>query len=149
MPGAFLDPPVPGPDTGLQVLVVDDEPDVAREVADGLADEGYACLVVHSGQDALLLLQGGAEAIGAVLTDVRMPGLDGFALARAVQDQFMGRRAVEVLLMTGHADRSAARAAGLDESAPVVLKPFRWDELTGALAGAMARASARRAAAAT
>ncbi len=120
----------------LDVLVVDDEREVAGEIADGLAMDGHACLVAGSAAEALALIEDARGTIGVVITDIRMPGMDGRALAEHLA-QLPSEQAVEVIFMTGHA--TPAELGG-----PVVRKPFRWSEMEAALGVAMRRAAARR-----
>ncbi len=64
------------------VLVIDDEPDVARMVADTLAIDGYRVVTATSGREALARID--ESAFDVILTDVKMPGLDGPTLYREV-----------------------------------------------------------------
>jgi CheY-like chemotaxis protein len=61
-----------------RVLVVDDNLEMARSVADGLGDRGYQALAVASGEQAITRLR--ADSIDAVVTDLRMPRVDGLQL---------------------------------------------------------------------
>ena len=77
------------------VLVVEDEPAIREVVADRLQDEGYAVRQASDGLQAIDELQ--ADSIDLVLSDVRMPRLDGPSLARRLR----GRgHAVPVVLMS-------------------------------------------------
>ena len=120
----------------LDVLVVDDEAEVAEEIADGLRLDGYGCAVAGSGAEALDAVARAGGAIGVVVTDIRMPGMDGLALAGRLA-ALPPDAAVEVVFITGHAEPS-------DVGGTVVRKPFRWSEIAEAVAGAMRRAAARR-----
>jgi two-component system cell cycle sensor histidine kinase/response regulator CckA len=63
------------------VLIVDDEPDVLDFVGYVLREAGFATTEVGDGQAALMKLTGGQE-FDLLLTDINMPGIDGFELAR-------------------------------------------------------------------
>lgn len=82
-----------------QVLVVDDEPLFLKSLADGLAPfgerEGFVVHTAHNGQDAILTLQ--ARPIDLVLTDLRMPGVDGFQLIAWMIGQ---KKSTPVVVMT-------------------------------------------------
>ncbi len=121
----------------LGVLVVDDESEVAAEIADGLLEDGYSCRLAASGAEALAKVAQAEGAIGVVITDVRMPGMDGRALSELLA-QLPATLSVEVILITGHAPPAGAGGA-------VVRKPFRWAEIASAVEAAMQRATRRRA----
>ena len=82
-----------------QDLVVDDEPLFLKSLADGLAPfgerEGFVVHTAHNGQDAILTLQ--ARPIDLVLTDLRMPGVDGFQLIAWMIGQ---KKSTPVVVMT-------------------------------------------------
>ena len=63
-----------------RILVVDDEIEMAMTIADELGDRGYRSLALGSGREALLGLR--AEHFDAVITDLRMPDVDGLAVLR-------------------------------------------------------------------
>jgi signal transduction histidine kinase len=111
--GMRRDHPVP-PDA---VLVVDDEPDIVNEVLETLEDEGFACLGAGDGEAALALLRERPD-IGIVVSDIRMPGMDGLALAdEAVRLRERGRD-LSVIMVTGHAGMAEAVEAlkiGVDD----------------------------------
>ncbi|GAB6064824.1 hybrid sensor histidine kinase/response regulator [Deferrisoma palaeochoriense] len=110
---------------GLTVLVVDDEPQVGRAVADALAALGYRPLRAEGPGEALLLAEREGWRIDALVTDVRMPLMDGPALARRLREQAPG---LPVVFVSGH-------AAGIElpEDAVFVGKPFRTADLGRAL----------------
>lgn len=97
------------------VLVVDDE-DVVREITRrALESAGYQVLEASNGARALgILMQGGVDA---VVTDIRMPGMDGWELAGRVT---MMTPRPAVLFMSGYDDH-----VGMTFSVPVLAKPFR------------------------
>ena len=108
----------------MRVLVVEDEPKLARLLRRGLAEEGYAVDVVVDG------LEGFGAAVSreydALVLDVMLPGLSGFDLCRRLrQDEFW----VPVLMLTAR-DAVRDRIAGLDGGADDYLtKPFHLAEL--------------------
>ena len=75
-----------GPAQGVAILVVDDEPEVGETLRDLLAADGHAVDVVNSGAAALASFP--QRTYDLVLSDIRMPGLDGRGLYQAVAERF-------------------------------------------------------------
>ena len=100
------------------VLVVEDEARMRDIVRDYFAAHGTACDLARDGAEALDLLRD--HDYDAILLDVLMPGLDGFAVCRAVR----ARSAVPILFLTalgGEEDVLRGYALGCDD---YVTKPF-------------------------
>lgn len=135
-----------GPDprqAPLSVLVVDDEAELAEELAHGLEDAGLPTRVAGSAPDALRLLAEGPE-IGVVVTDVRMPGADGFSLAGRLLADAQPATARRVVIMTGQStldDASASLRAGAFD---YLRKPFSLDDLVAIVLRAVESAAAER-----
>ena len=101
------------------MLVVDDEPTVRSLYEDALAESGHRVTVASDGAEALNKLRDGRIPC-VVLTDVRMPRMDGFEFSRAVgQDPQLA--SVPIVVMTG--DRI------LSLTSPARDKPFSVREL--------------------
>ena len=81
------------------ILLVDDEPRILSALQRLLRREGYRILTADSGASALSILD--QESVNIILSDLRMPGMDGIAFLGAVQDR--GLEAARVL-MSGNAD---------------------------------------------
>ena len=106
------------------ILVVDDEPTVRQTTQRILEAAGYRVGVAESGARALgILMQGGVDA---VVTDIRMPGIDGWELAGRLS--LMTPRPA-VLFMSGY----DVHLASQDSGAPVLAKPFRPEQLIHAV----------------
>jgi CheY-like chemotaxis protein len=117
-----------------RIVVADDEVDIRSLVSRALAQDGHHVRVAADGAVALDLLA--REPADLVLSDIRMPVMDGIALALAVARDHPATR---VVLMTGYADQRE-RAHGLDALIDAVLaKPFALDDLRRAIAGSLAR----------
>jgi FixJ family two-component response regulator len=127
----------------IGVLVVDDEPVVAEQLAQGLAAHGMRTAFVHNATDALARLDAD-PAIGVVVTDIRMPGGDGLGLAQKILAQRPASAAVEVIIITGHATIEDATAAVRTGVADFLRKPFRLAEAVQAVTKAMARVVTHR-----
>lgn len=121
------------------VLVAEDDAPVRETVRRGLELAGCRVDTAADGAEALDLLRGGL-APDLVLADIRMPVMDGIALALAVAREWPR---LPVLLMTAYADQRE-RADGLDDLiAGVVRKPFSLAELRAAVEAALGRQSRR------
>jgi DNA-binding response OmpR family regulator len=109
---------------GMRVLVVEDEPALARRVAEGLRDEGMAVDVCHDGLDALAKLDLGGYEV--VVLDRDVPGVSGDEVCRRLAER---ADAPMVLMLTAAADVQD-RLAGLVLGADDYLgKPFVFAEL--------------------
>ena len=107
------------------VLVVDDEPLLADTLAAVLASSGLAVAKAYDGSSALAIAL--EEAPNLLLSDVRMPGMNGIELAIAVATELPS---CEVLLFSGHAsanDLASAYSLGFDF--PLIAKPMHPVEL--------------------
>ncbi|WHH59015.1 response regulator [Petroclostridium sp. X23] len=67
------------------VLFVDDEINVLNSLKRGLVDEDYRCIFVESGQEALKVIE--KEEISVIVTDMRMPGMNGLELLKIVKEK--------------------------------------------------------------
>jgi two-component system, OmpR family, response regulator len=121
-------------DSRMRVLIVEDEPRMARLVRRGMTEEGHAADVASTGEDALWLAQ--AHPYDAIVLDVMLPGLSGFEVCRRLRNSGVWS---PVLMLTAR-DAVEDRVAGLDAGADDYLaKPFSFSELLARL-----RALARR-----
>ncbi|MGA1997372.1 MAG: sigma-54 dependent transcriptional regulator [Bryobacteraceae bacterium] len=110
------------------VLVVDDDAAVAEFCRQVLAEAGHTVLIVKSGKDALAALA--ENEIDVVLSDVRMPDMDGVDLLRSISP---GNAGPDVVLMTGYASISSAVEAIRLGAYDYLVKPFDADQLEGTL----------------
>ena len=124
-----------------RILIAEDEEGLRSLVARALAQDGHAVMTANDGAEALDLLTREQGAFELLLTDIRMPIMDGIALALAAARDHPH---VAILLMTGYADQRE-RASGLDALIhDVIAKPFSLATIRGAVKDAIAAASARR-----
>lgn len=105
------------------VLVVEDEASVRQLCARVLEEEGYRVLTAGDGLEALAILEAAGAEIHLVISDLRMPRLDGFQLSA----QLAARRAAPpVIFISGYSlDRPIDR--------PILPKPFRPADLLAAV----------------
>jgi DNA-binding NtrC family response regulator len=110
------------------VLVAEDEPMLRAVVRETLRRGGFAVIEAEDGTAGLEILRSD-RTIDALLTDVKMPGLNGYQLAEASLSLRPGTR---VILMTGYADElipDAIRKASI----PVIRKPFDFASLASSI----------------
>ncbi len=137
---AAADPPSPAlaRNAALKVLVVDDNVDVAQTVGWMLETIGHDYRLVHEGKLAVQTAQ--EYRPDAILLDIGMPGMDGYAVCRALREQTVFDDTV-IIAQTGWGQlqaRTAARESGFDHH---LVKPVNMDRLEQLLAGIL---SARR-----
>jgi len=124
----------------MRVLVVEDEVKLAGLIRRGLREDGVAADVAIRGEDALWMA--GATDYDAIVLDVMLPGLDGFAVCARLRDD--GVR-TPVLMLTAR-DAVEDRVRGLDLGADDYLaKPFAFDELSARLRALVRRGPLERA----
>jgi len=118
-----------------KILIAEDEAALRALVARALVEDGHVVTVAPDGAEALEAL--GREPFDLLLADIKMPVMDGIALALAAARDYP---ALVVMLMTGYADQRE-RACGLEALIHDVLtKPFTLAELRHAVSGVLAAA---------
>jgi len=123
-----------------RILIAEDEEALRALCARGLATDGHEVLSACDGSEALEILAREQGRFDLLLTDVRMPIVDGIALALSVARDFP---ALTILMMTGYADQRE-RAHNLEALIhDVIAKPFTLATLQTAVNGALAAAQAR------
>lgn len=122
-----------------KILVVDDQVEMAETLCDGLAARGYDAIACGSSPRALHLLD--TERIDAVVTDLRMPDVDGFALLAHSRKQRPER---PVLVMTAFGAIDSAVESIRQGAYHYLTKPFSFDELLMFLERALEEARLRR-----
>ncbi len=108
----------------MKILVVDDE-EGARELFNTiLTDEGYRVTLAISGEDALSRLK--ADAFDLVVTDIKMPGMDGLQLLQEIRKS--GARS-DVIMVTAYGEVESYLKAMSLGAAEYINKPIRIKEL--------------------
>ncbi len=121
----------------MRILVVEDEPKVARFIERGLREENFSVEVAHDGDDGLHRVLG--TEFDLVVLDVMLPGRDGFSVLREMRAA--GRRP-RVLMLTAR-DAVADRVRGLDHGADdYLVKPFAFTEFLARIRALLRRADA-------
>src|SRR5271170_4991700 len=119
-----------------RVLVVEDEAHLAQGLRFNLEAEGHSVEVAGDGETAISRLLGAGDKIDAVVLDVMLPGMDGFAVATALRK---AKNYVPVLMLTARGrpeDVLAGFAAGTDDYLP---KPFELPIFLARLQGLLRR----------
>ncbi len=116
----------PGHAGPKRILLVDDDVLIAMSSADMLSDLGHDVVEVHSGKEALALIDGGAS-FDLLITDYSMPGMTGAQLAKAMRDRLP---ALPILLASGYADLPS----GMEIEVARLGKPYSQDQLAAMLA---------------
>jgi len=119
-----------------RLLVVDDEPKLLRAVAVSLRGDGYDVTTARSGAEALINV---AETLpDLIISDIRMPAMDGYQLARKLRDS--PRTALIPIIFLTAKDTTADRIEGFRAGVDAYLtKPFDTDELLAIVAGILNR----------
>jgi signal transduction histidine kinase/ActR/RegA family two-component response regulator len=118
--------PLARADGSLRILVVDDEDYVRELLADILEREGCEVVLAGEGREALGLFDG--RGFDAVFTDVGLPGMSGWELARAVRER---DEQVALAVITGWGDTVTAEEQSAAQADWIVPKPFTVERIAG------------------
>lgn len=121
-----------------KILVVDDEPLVRTLLRRVLADQGFQMLEAASGEEALQIYSGLSNPPTVLLTDLKMPGMGGYSLARTIIEQQPG---IRVIYMSGFCNEAEAVMRDLRPGDSFIEKPFSQTILLAKLRMAMMRGS--------
>ena len=110
------------------ILLVDDEPDIREVLSLSLGDMGYHVYEAENGDQALRIFRDVQPWI--VMTDIKMPGMDGIALLQNVKRE---NPETEVIMITGHGDMDLAVRSLKYEATDFIVKPINVDVLEFAL----------------
>ena len=122
------------------ILVVDDEERMCRSLSSLLAREGYGVATAADGEEALQRYQESAPDL--VITDIKMPGLDGIGLLEKLRES---NPEVMVILMTGYASLESAVAAVNVGAYDYIVKPIEFAQLRLAVQRALEKQELQRA----
>ncbi|MGA2977396.1 MAG: response regulator transcription factor [Spirochaetia bacterium] len=124
---------------GETILIVEDEPSVARGLEYGLKAEGFTVHVAGNGAAALELARGSKDRPPPhlMLLDIRLPDMSGFDVCRALREE---GRALPILMVTAR-DEEVDKVLGLELGADdYIVKPFSFRELLSRVRAALRRA---------
>ena len=122
-----------------RILLVDDEDGIRKVLGITLVDAGYEIFTARNGEEALEVFA--KERPGIVLTDIKMPGMNGIELLQKIKAVSPD---TEVIMITGHGDLDLAVKSLQFEAADFITKPIDGDALDVALKRARERISMRR-----
>jgi DNA-binding NtrC family response regulator len=109
---------------GAKILVVDDDRELADGLVESLSNLGYSAAAAYSGKEGLNKFEN--EAFQLVVTDLKMPDMDGMELLQAVKAR--DKQAV-VIVITGHGTIESAVKAIKNGAYDFVTKPVKMQEL--------------------
>src|ERR1041385_7595785 len=112
-----------------RVLVVDDEDTIRNLLKSRMEREGHEVTVASNADEAINAFGKGPE-FGVVVTDLKMPGKDGFALTSWVKEKHPHAR---VIVITGHGEKDVAVKALRTGASEYLEKPFDLDEFSHAV----------------
>jgi two-component system, OmpR family, KDP operon response regulator KdpE len=126
---------MPSTEVKANILVVDDEPQITRVLKTSLGSHGYGIRTASDGEEALQMMKDWPPDL--IVTDLRMPNMDGVQLCRRVRTE--SRIPIIVLSVKGEETiKVEALDAGADD---YVTKPFSMNELVARIRAALRRAS--------
>ncbi len=118
-----------------KILITEDDEAVRSFVARALCIDGHEIVEAHDGEDGFDRLQEAGGAFDLLLTDIKMPFMDGIALAHMAAENWPE---LKILMMTGYADQRE-RADGLSKIViDVVAKPFTLAQIRSHVRDALA-----------
>lgn len=121
------------------ILLVDDEPDIREVLQTALADSGYDVLLAENGEEALKVFTESRPSI--VITDIKMPIMDGIELLQRIKRQDIE---TEVVMITGHGDMDLAIKSLKYEATDFITKPINVEALDIALQRVQDKITMRR-----
>ena len=121
------------------ILLVDDEAGIRKVLGISLTDLGYTVHTAENAAAALTILESVRPSI--TLTDIKMPGIDGIELLKAIKSRYPE---TEVIMLTGHGDMDLAIESLKFQATDFITKPISDDALTVALQRAGERLEMRR-----
>ncbi len=124
--------PSASPPRAVRILVVEDEAEVRDVLTTVLSSDGHSVVTCADGESAIAELELGTFDI--VITDLGMPGLSGWDVARAVKQR---RPETPVAMVTGWSEQIDRAQAGNEGVDYVIAKPFRRADIRGLLAAAL------------
>jgi len=111
-----------------KLLLIDDEPDILRVLSMSLRADGYEVFTAENGAAGLETFE--KENPDIVITDIKMPGMDGIELLEMIKNEDPD---VEVIMITGHGDMNLAIQSFRDDAVDFITKPINVTALQTAI----------------
>lgn len=111
-------------DSRTRLLLVDDEPDALSVLSDILNDQGFTVVCARDGEEAVEIAHGFHPEV--MVSDYRLPGIDGVSTIRRVREQVPGVRSV---LVSGHISEPVLEEARREQVDLVLEKPLSVPDL--------------------
>jgi two-component system NtrC family sensor kinase len=122
-----------------KILLIDDEQGIRNVLKIILAEGGYSIVCAADGQEGLELFE--EEMPSIVITDIKMPGLDGIEVLKAIKER---HEETEVIIITGHGEMDLAVRALKLQASDFIHKPISSDAILVAIERALDRIGLRR-----
>ena len=120
----------------MRLLVVEDDPDLNRQLSTALTDAGYAVDTAADGEEAYFL--GDTEPYDAIILDIGLPKMDGISVLGQWR---RSKKTMPVILLTAR-DRWSEKVAGMDAGADdYIAKPFHMEELLARVRAVLRRSA--------
>jgi two-component system nitrogen regulation response regulator NtrX len=107
-----------------KILIIDDEPELCKMIAEFLFDAGYSASYALNGPDGLAMIKRDLPSL--ILLDIGMPGMDGTEAMRLIHDQFP---AIPVVVLTGHRDTETVKKMIELGASEYLTKPINLETL--------------------
>jgi DNA-binding response OmpR family regulator len=111
----------------LRIIVVDDEPQVAKVIQLGLETEGHEVLAFNAADEAARCAE--EQRLDGAVIDAVMPGMDGFALVRRIRGSSLNAR-IPIIMLTGYDDAPTMRQSFESGATIFMGKPFNRERLS-------------------
>lgn len=121
-----------------RVLIVEDEPRIAQFLAKGLRADGHDIVVAEDGDVGLFLAT--EEAFDIVILDLKLPGISGLEVLRAIRAQ---HAYLAVIVLTGKDDPAVRRACLAAGASGFMAKPLRFEKLRAAVSSLLSSQDGR------
>ena len=106
-----------------KILIVEDDATVSKLMYEFLSRSGYQAIITHSAEEAENVLE--EEEIHIILTDVKLPGIDGITFTKKVKKQY----SLDVIITTGYSSEYFYEDAINNGASDLIFKPIRLNEL--------------------
>ena len=106
-----------------KILIVEDDATVSKLMYEFLSRSGYQAIITHSAEEAETVLE--EEEIHIILTDVKLPGIDGITFTKKVKKQY----SLDVIITTGYSSEYFYEDAINNGASDLIFKPIRLNEL--------------------